>query len=198
MRSQRKYVNEDGTSNFQSSFLSCEKDAESILRKLFIDSYPYSDELKRLLLINTKDCLDDRTNAAYNNLIKTTTLSSLIEKGYIRFQPKLNFGENESVKSYLLFSFDNFAPSVNPYYRDCVIEIDVLCHIDSWNIGNYRQRPLKIAGYIDGILNNTKLSGIGTLEFVGCNEIVLNEELAGYCLMYRSYHGDDDTIESEE
>lgn len=198
MRSQRKYVNEDGTSNFQSSFLSCEKDAESILRKLFIDSYPYSNELKRLLLINTKDCLDDRTNTAYNDLIKTTTLSSLIEKGYIRFQPKLNFGENESVKSYLLFSFDNFAPSVNSYYRDCVIEIDVLCHIDSWNIGNYRQRPLKIAGYIDGILNNTKLSGIGTLEFVGCNEIVLNEELAGYCLMYRSYHGDDDTIESEE
>ena len=30
------------------------------------------------------------------------------------------------------------------------------------------------------------------------NEIVLSEELAGYCLMYRAVHGDDDTIEPEE
>ena len=36
---------------FQSSFLSCEKDTEIILRKLFIESRPYSDDLKRLLVI---------------------------------------------------------------------------------------------------------------------------------------------------
>ena len=34
---------------FQSSFLSCEKDTEIILRKLFVESRPYSDDLKRLL-----------------------------------------------------------------------------------------------------------------------------------------------------
>ena len=47
------------SSQFSSSFLSCEKDIEEILRKLFISSRPYSDKLKRLLLINTKDCLDN-------------------------------------------------------------------------------------------------------------------------------------------
>ena len=41
---------------FNSSFLSCEKDTESIVNKLFVESRPYSDELKRLLVINTKDC----------------------------------------------------------------------------------------------------------------------------------------------
>ena len=76
--------------------------------------------------------------------------------------------------------------------------IDILCHIDAWDIGNFRQRPLKIAGYIDGILNDNKLTGIGTLEFVGCNEIVLSENLAGYCLAYRAVHGDDDLIESDQ
>ena len=35
--------------DFQSSFLSCENDTEKILRKLFIESKPYCDELKRLL-----------------------------------------------------------------------------------------------------------------------------------------------------
>ena len=47
---------------FRSSFLSCEKDTESIIRKLFIDSRPYSDYLKRLLIINTSDCIDDKVN----------------------------------------------------------------------------------------------------------------------------------------
>ena len=41
--------------DFQSSFLSCENDTEKILRKLFIESKPYCDELKRLLVINAKD-----------------------------------------------------------------------------------------------------------------------------------------------
>ena len=46
--------------DFTSSFLSCEKDLQTILRKLFIESQPYSDALKRLLVINTKDCLDNK------------------------------------------------------------------------------------------------------------------------------------------
>ena len=52
-------------------------------------------------------------------------------------------------------------------------------------------------GYIDGILNNSKLSGIGKLEFAGANELVLDQNLAGYCLMYTATHGNDDKIEEE-
>ena len=59
-------------------------------------------------------------------------------------------------------------------------------------------RPLKIVGYIDGILNNSKLSGIGILNFLSCNEIVLNQNLSGYCLMYSATHGNDDIIEGSE
>ena len=43
--------------NFQSSFLSVDKDTNLILRKLLIESRPYSDMLKRLLLIPEKDCI---------------------------------------------------------------------------------------------------------------------------------------------
>ena len=180
---------------FKSSFLSCEKDTETIIKKLFVDSRPYSDELKRLLLINTKDCLDDKTNPTYNKKIAETSISNLRDEGYIRLEPKLTLKENEEVKSYLVISYDNFVPNENnDYYRDCVIMIDILCHTDYWDMGNYRMRPLKIAGYIDGILNKAKLSGIGTLQFIGCNELVLNEILSGYCLMYAATHGADDTI----
>ena len=180
---------------FYSSFLSCEKDSETIIKKLFFDSRPYSDYLKRLLLINTQDCLTDMTNPAYLEKIRKTSIQDLISQGYIRFAPKIEMGENEECKSYILITFDNFTPNANnPYFRDCTIEIDIICHTEYWDIGNFRQRPLKIAGYIDGILNESRLSGLGTLSFAGCNQLVLDKNLSGYCLMYSATHGNDDIL----
>ena len=183
---------------FKSSFLSCEKDAEIIVKKLFVDSKPYSDILKRLLVINTPDCLDDVTNPKYVEIINNTSIQDLKDKGYFRQKPKIELGENEQVKSYIRLSFDNFTPSKNPHFRDCIVEIDILCHPECWDLGNFRERPIKIAGYIDGILNESKLSGLGTLHFAGANEIFLDENLAGYCLMYAAVHGSDDYIENED
>lgn len=184
---------------FRSSFLSCEKDAETIIKKLFVDSRPYSDYLKRLLLINTKDCLVDTTNQVYIDKIKKTSVADMRQQQVIKLSPKLAMGEHEEVKSYILITFDNFSPNrENDYYRDCIIEIDIVCHTDYWDLDGFAVRPIKIAGYIDGILNNAKLSGIGTLDFLSCNEIVLNQELFGYCLMYRAVHGSDDIIEDGE
>lgn len=185
--------------SIQSSFLSCEKDAETILKKLFITSRPYSDELKRLLVINTKDCLDNTTSEVYNEKIKEMTLAKLCEDGYIKLSPKLNFGEHEEIKSYIFISFDNFVQNAeNPEFRDCTVHFDIICHTDYWDIGNYRQRPLKIVGYIDGILNKSKLSGIGTFNFLGCNEAIFSENLSGYTLTYLAVHGSDDKIPAKD
>ena len=183
--------------DFTSSFLSCEKDLETILRKLFIESQPYSDDLKKLLVINTKDCLDNKNSQIYKDAIKDMSLAKLREQGYIKLQPKIKMPEHEEMKSYLIFSFDNFVTNrTNPQFRDCSVYIDILCHTDCWDLGNFRVRPLKIAGYIDGILNNTRLSGIGTFQFLGCNELVLDETLSGYTLSYAAIHGTDDVLPS--
>lgn len=186
-------------SQFSSSFLSCEKDIEEILRKLFISSKPYSDYLKKLLVINTQDCLDNTESVTIQQKIADMSLAKLRQEGYIKLEPKIRFGEHEEVKSYIIISCDNFTPNTtNPHYRDCTVTFDIICHTDYWDIGNYRIRPLKIAGYIDGILNKARLSGIGTFQFMGCNQLVLNEELSGYTLMYRAVHGNDDKIAAEE
>lgn len=187
------------SSQFSSSFLSCEKDIEEILRKLFISSKPYSDYLKKLLVINTQDCLDNETSPTIKQKVADMSLAKLRQEGYIALEPKIPFGEHEEVKSYIIISCDNFTPNeTNPYYRDCTVTFDILCHTDYWDLGNYRIRPLKIAGYIDGILNKARLSGIGTFQFMGCNQLVLNETLSGYTLMYRAVHGNDDKIAAEE
>lgn len=182
--------------NISSSFLSCEKDFEKILKKLFIENKPYSDILKRLLVINTKDCLDNLTSEVYKNKLNEMSLKKMREEGYIKLEPKIKFPEHEEIKSYIIIAFDNFTPnSKNPQFRDCTVNFDIICHTDYWDIGDYRLRPLKIVGYIDGILNETKLSGIGTFNFLGCNQLILDESLSGYTLSYRAIHGSDDKIE---
>lgn len=181
--------------NLKSSFQSVEKDIEIILKKLFVENKPLSDELKKLLIINTKDCLDENNASKYKTLIDNIKLKDLREEGYILLEPKLKFNEHEEVKSYLIISLDDFFPNeTNPEFRDCTVSFDIICHTDYWDIGNYRMRPLKIAGIIDGILNGNKLTGIGEFLFMGCSELILNEELAGYTLMFRAIHqtdGDD-------
>jgi hypothetical protein len=42
------------------------------------------------------------------------------------------------------------------------------------------------------MLDKQKLTGIGLIEFLGCNQIVLTDEFAGLCLMYKTYHGGED------
>lgn len=183
----------------KSSFLSFEKDLETILRAIFVESYPHSEQLKRLLVINNKDCLDNTDSKVYKEVLEHTNLHTLVEHGYIKLAPKIRMPEHEEVKSYIIISVDNFTPNEgNDYYRDCIISFDVICHLDQWDLGDYRIRPLKIVGYLDGLLNNAKLSGIGTLDFMGCNELILNEDLAGYTLTYRAIHGNDDRLEPKE
>lgn len=180
--------------NLKSSFLSCGNDIRLILRKLLVENQPYSDELKRLLIVNTKDCLTNLDNEIYKKKIKGMGISKLISEGYIKLNPKIKMPEHEEIKSYIIISFDNFTPTDNPQYRDCTIHFDIISHTDYWDLNDFEIRPLKIAGYIDGLLNNQKMSGIGTLAFAGCNELVLNEHLSGYTLSFRATHGVDDKI----
>lgn len=186
----------DLTKPIKSSFYSCEKDAEAIIQKLFVSSGRHSEELKRLLIINTKDCLD-KSNKNYEEIVKNTSVKELIEENYISLVPKLKRKEHEEIKSYIIITFDNFAPTDNPEFRDCVVSFDIFCDSDYWDVGNFAIRPMKIAGIIDGILNNARLSGIGTFQFMGLNQLVLSDELSGYTLMFEAVHGSDDKIAPE-
>lgn len=188
------------TSPLESSFLSCERDTQTILQKLFIESRPYSAILKRLLVIANEDCIDEsqKNNPEYLKVDKMS-IKELIDGGYIILSPVAKNPEHSQLKAAMVLTFENFTPNqTNPEFRDCSVCIDVLCNVDCWELKNYQQRPFKILGYIDGILNKARLSGIGRLEFVGGTGPVINEDVGMYALMYRAVHGTDDTLPDEE
>lgn len=187
----------NGLPPIQSSFLSCEKDTELILNRLFVDGQQYSKWLKRLLIINTKDCLNQNIKK-YDDIVDNYSIADLIEKQYIRTTPRLEFNEHEDVQSYILLNYDNFTTNpANNQFRDCMINFDIICHTKQWDLDDLRVRPLMIAGYIDGILNLGKLSGVGETYFLGCNELILDQNLAGYTLSYQVVHFTEDDAKLE-
>jgi hypothetical protein len=53
-------------------------------------------------------------------------------------------------------------------------------------------RPYRIAAELDSMLDKQHLTGIGEVEFLGANQLIINEEFAGVSLMYNVIHGGED------
>lgn len=183
--------------DFQASFLSCEKDIETIINKLFVKSRPYSDILKKLLIIDQPDCLDS-SKSEYQTIIDGFSIRRMKEENYLLFVPRIEKLIHENFKSQILVEFDDWVPTSNNHYRDCTISFTIICPLTKWELDDYKMRPIQIAGYIDGILNNTRLSGIGTLNFIGASQVILDEEHGGLIIRYIATHGDDDKGSFEE
>ena len=167
----------DGVKIPKSSFLSMEKDTNLIINKMF-----KNERLKRLLYYTSKDALNRP------NLNEDQSLE-LIQNN-IKIVPKLYV--DGSVLNYVIINFDKFIPSENPEFRDNTIEFDIICHFDQWQLQDFALRPYKIAAEIDSMFNNTHLTGIGELQFIGATQIILTDEFAGLCLLYEATHGEED------
>lgn len=167
----------EGYKEPKSSFLSMEKDMGIIVNRLL-----KNDRLKRLLFYTTNDALN-RPNLTEQQSIE------LIGKN-IKMIPKL-YVDNK-VLNYIIVSFDNYAKSDNPEFRNNLIEIDVICHFDQWELKDFALRPYKIAAEIDSCLANTRLTGIGKLEFLTAAQHCYNNQFGGLCLIYQAVHGEED------
>lgn len=162
----------------KSSFLSTEKDMNLLVNKICQNK-----RLQRLLYYTTPDALN-RAN------LKEDEMLELFGKN-IKLVPKLYV--DGSVLNYIIISFDNFVPNgSNPEFRDNIIEFDIVCHFDQWQLKDFQLRPYRIAAELDSMLDGEKMTGIGELHFLGCNQIILTDEYAGLCLMYSAIHGGED------
>lgn len=159
----------------KSSFLAIDKDME-----ILVNHFLRNDRLLKLLYYDTPNALSqppvpqDKVLAMFGKQIKII--------------PKLKVDQPEFC--YIIISFDNFTQNAtNPEFRDNIITFDIVCHFNQWGLGDFALRPYKIAAEIDSMFNNKKLTGIGTIQFLGANQIVLSDEFAGLTLMYQTMHG---------
>lgn len=162
----------------KSSFLSTEKDMGIIVNMVM-----KNERLKKMLHYTSRDCLSKP------NLSQDESLA-LFGKN-IKIIPKLYV--DGSVLNYIIVSFDNFTQNgTNPEFRDNIIEFDIICHFDQWHMKDFELRPYKIAAELDSMFNGKHLTGIGELQFLGANQMILTDEYAGLCVMYQAIHGEED------
>ena len=162
----------------QSSFLSIEKDMS-----LIVDMILKNSNLKKMLHYTTRDCLlkpdltEDESLELFNKNIK------MVPKLYV----------DNSVLNYLIIGFDNYSKNKsNPEFRDSIIDFDIICHFDQWQMKDFQLRPYRIAAELDSMFSNRHLTGIGTLQFLGAVQQNYTNEYAGLCLMYQAVHGEED------
>ena len=161
----------------KSSFLAVEKDMN-----LLINLFLKNDRLKKLLYYDVPSALDQP------NVPQDKALEMFGKQ--IKIVPKLKVDQPDFC--YIIISFDNFTENMtNPEFRDNIISFDIVCHFDQWQLKDTQLRPYKIAAEIDSMLNDQRLTGIGTVQFLGANQIVLSDEFAGLTLMYQTIHGYD-------
>ena len=161
-----------------SSFLSVEKDLDIITSTMM-----KNERFKKLLYYTTPDALE-------RSSLSNKETAELFSKN-IKIVPKLYV--DGSVLAYVIITFDNFTPNAtNPEFRDNIISFDIICHFDQWDLNDFKLRPYKIAAEIDTMFNNKHLTGIGELQFLGANQIILTDEFAGLSVMYAAIHGEDD------
>lgn len=162
-----------------SSFFSIEKDLDILI------GYMLKDEtLKKLLWYSVKDAIRQP------NLTEEETYK-LIGK-CIKIIPKIKVDADEL--NYVIITFDDFSTNPeNPEFRNNMVNFDILCHYDNWQLEDFQLRPFRIAAQIDSIMKNVKLTNMGKTYFIGCKIVPWNGEFGGVTLMYSVIHGGEDS-----
>lgn len=163
----------------KSSLLGMPKDAAIIIDRIL--SNP---NLLRLLVYETRDWQSQP-------LPNGEQIKELFTSHQISSVPKIKIDSKE--KTYIRLTYGTVIRNAsNPEYRDNTFGIDIICHYDNWDLGDFELRPYRVAGEIDSMLDKTHLTGIGELEFVSATPYVYNEEFAGVSLTYLAVRGHED------
>ena len=103
----------------------------------------------------------------------------------IMIVPKI-FDDSTEKTSYVVAMFSGFTTnSLNPDYKISTVRFDVACPYDEWILDERSLRPYLMMQEIDNMFNQAQMAGIGTLQFVRADSLVLTPQIGGYSMLYR-------------
>ena len=99
--------------------------------------------------------------------------------------PKI-FDDSTEKMSYITAIFDDFVVNqINPEFKVSTMRFDIACPYDEWLLNEQSLRPYLIMQEIDTIFNESKLAGIGTLQFWRADNLTLSPWIGGYSMRYK-------------
>ena len=98
--------------------------------------------------------------------------------------PKV-FDDDTEKMSYVISVFDDFVVNqFNPEFKLSTVRFDIACPYDEWVLDGQSLRPYLIMEEIDKMFNESKMSGIGTLQFYRADNLTLSPQIGGYSMKY--------------
>lgn len=105
----------------------------------------------------------------------------------IRVIPKVPDFDQEK-GSFIVILLDQFAVDPqNIEVKLVEIRIDIICPMDQWAINEESLRPFLIMSEIQNSFDGIKISGIGSLNFIKAERLVISENYAGYSMTFNNY-----------
>lgn len=103
----------------------------------------------------------------------------------IMITPKI-FDDSTEKTSYVVAIFSNFTTNImNPDFKLSNVRFDIACPYDEWVLNEKSLRPYLIMQEIDNMFNGAQMAGIGTLQFVRADSLVLTPQMGGYSMLYQ-------------
>lgn len=165
----------------KSSLLGLPKDASLIISKIISNQ-----NVLKLLYYGVRNWKNQPE-------ITSEQIKEMFDTKQISAVPRIQVDKIE--KTYLRLVYGTMVRNTtNPEYRDNTFGIDIICHYDNWDLGDFDLRPYRIAGEIDAMLDGAHLTGIGRLEFVSASPYIYDEEFAGVSLTYLAIRGNEDKV----
>ena len=133
-------------------------------------------KLCRLLKYSVRDPFSEK----YDNVDGVDLLNK-----QIMIVPKI-FDDSTEKTSYIVAIFSNFITnSLNPDFKLSTVRFDVACPYDEWVLNDKSLRPYLMMQEIDDMFNGAQMAGIGTLQFVRADGLVLTPQIGGYSMLYQ-------------
>lgn len=173
-------------------FNNIEFDKRQVFEKLLVKDPIIANQVKSLLVIPHEDCLTNIDN--YKNDLKTYNLRKLKEDKYITLVPRITPNFNSEVQCFIIVTSNYITPTDNPCFYSYVLNVYCMCQFDAWNLDNFQERPLKLAGIVNGLLDNEKLSNIGRLEWKNTTMLTVDSNVGGYVSSFLLIQGEDDVL----
>lgn len=99
--------------------------------------------------------------------------------------PKI-FDDSTEKMSYITAIFDDFVVNqINPEFKVSTVRFDIACPYDEWILNDKTLRPYLIMQELDTMFNESKMAGIGTLQFWRADNLTLSPWIGGYSMRYK-------------
>lgn len=110
--------------------------------------------------------------------------ADLINK-QILIVPKV-YDDSDEKMSYVAAIFNDFTVNqINPEFKVSTVRFDIACPYEEWLLDERSLRPYLIMEEIDNMFNESKMAGIGTLQFYRADALVLSPWIGGYSMQYK-------------